>query len=352
MKMKKSCSFLHDNVLQLTVVAIVSFSIIFSGLCSCSNKESANSDKDSIVYKVDSADIRDSLMWAGFHSSDLTFWELHGHVKMMLKDGVAYEFDKDGVWTLIDGRNPMNGDVSFDASNNSYVRNKNGLIVREQNWEGYSVYSWLDGMLTGKAYFEGSTDQAYSGRGEQGYQSRSSFAYDSLGRLHSVGMQEKEDGEKGWSKEVKTTYQYLKEDGQGNWLIRKSHDGLEQRDIAYWDRPAYHRDTTRFLPLNQTYVFTGTTGSKKFAALILGYRIGACNIDGQSYDISLKSYNENKGIATFSMLSPVDGKIVGEWRGTVKRNFSPASKKSGSWTYNGTLTFLSGKNTSFSLNEK
>lgn len=348
-----SPSFLVSNRMwQFAIMAVVIFCVLFSGSCSCSNGNGGKAKEDSLETKVDSADIRDSLAWAGFRSNDLSFWELHGHVKMMLKDGVAYEFSKDGVWTGIDGRNPIDGDVSFDAPNNSYVRNKSGLITREQNWEGYSVYTWADGLLSGKTYFEGSADQTYTGHAEQGYQSRSVFSYDSLGRLHSVSMQEKEDGESGWSKEVKTTYQYLQNDGQGNWVIRKSGDGMEHRAMAYWDRPANKRDTVRFMPVHQTYVFTGTTGSKKFCTLIIGYRIGACNVDGSSYDLALKSYNERTGAMTLTMLSPVDGSIAGEWNGMVKIKTTSAARNKKVWMYNGKLTFANGKSVSFSLNEK
>lgn len=350
--MKKSCSPDSKCAARLIMFGLAVLCLLFAGACSGGNKGDGGTDADSLEVKVDSAHIRDSLRWAGYHSNDLTFFELHGHVKMMLKDGVAYGFNDDGVWVDIDGKDPMEDDVSFEAVNNSYVRNKNGLIVREQNWEGYAVYTWADGLLSGKTYFEGSADQDNSGHAEQGYQSRFTFDYDSLGRLNSVSMQEKEDGVKGWSKAVKTTYRYLKSDGQGNWILRKSGDGLERRAIAYWDLPSNKRDSSRFLPLNQTYVFAGTAGKKKFAALILGYRIGACCVEGNSYDVALKSFDERKGTLTLSLLSPTDGKELGEWRGMVKLNSSSKTQKHLPWTYNGTLTMASGRTLSFSMNEK
>lgn len=337
---------------RLAMLGLAVVCLLWVGACTGSNKGGDNSDGDSLVAKVDSAHIRDSLLWVGYHSNDLAFHGLHGHVKMMLKDGVAYEFDEDGVWTGIDGKDPMEEDVSFDATNNSYVRSKAGLIVREQNWEGYTVYTWADGVLSGATYYEGGIEQAEAGHGEQGYQSRFTYNYDSLGRLHSVRMQEKEDGVRGWSKPVTTVYKYLKSDAQGNWLICKSSDGMEYRAMAYWDMPSIKRDSSRFLPLNQTYVFTGTAGKKTFAALILGRQIGACCVEGNSYDVSLKNFDEHKGTLTLSLLSPKDGRMMGEWHGVVKRNSSSKAQKRQSWIYNGNIIMSNGRSLAFSMNEK
>lgn len=337
------------------VITTLCLTCLASLLYACGNARDNNEDaqKDSASTVVDSAAIRDSLAWVGFRSNDLTFFGLHGHVKMMLKDGVTYEFSRNGEWILMDGVYPFNREIKEDDVNNTYSRSNNGMIVREENWEGYTVYSWRDGMLFSANYCEGGNgDISYAGRGEQGYQSLATYAYDTLGRVSSISLKEREDGAAQWSKPVKTTYHYLRQDASGNWIIRRGGNQKEIRTIAYYDSPRKMRDSSEFLPLKYAYSFVGKFGSDPYAALIIGDGSGACNISGQGFDITLKSFNPKTGQLSLTMRLEDGSQTLGEWNGMVKVQYPKMKGGRLNRTYIGTYTGKRGSSYSFQMKEK
>ncbi len=186
-----------------TIVALIALSCV-----SC--KSPAPSDTKTSVDTTDVAD--NSVETIQFHSSDLAFFGLHGHVKTVTDDGVtSLEFDPDGVLTAVYGT----------PASQRFNRDNQGRIVEMNGYENHVEYEWGDERPVG------SEAQA------EGMSMKESYTYDERGFV--VEIKHTDDGD-----ESVETFTYNDVDKQGNWTKRTSEGyeyaaGTTTRVIEYYD---------------------------------------------------------------------------------------------------------------------
>lgn len=301
---------------------------------SCGQTENGNGvDSDSIRTADSLAELlrRDSMEWVSFTSKDLTFFGVHGHVKTMFAGGATYEFDSLGNWTKIDEVSPFGRKIDFYDSYSVYTRNSNGYIDHEEFWEGGGDYVWTDGRIVGENSFNCA------------YECRLSYEYDSLGNIGAVTMVESDDAGDTWSKPSRIEYSYISFDNHGNWTMRKSTFGTEERFFVYYDDPRHSSPQKEFAPWDKEYIFSGSIGAEKNRHLCISKRGGVYVVNNGSRHTKIEDYNKETGELTVSALRASDEKKLGEFKGTVSR------EALGRLRYKGTFTNTNGGHVAFNL---
>ena len=309
------------------------FAAVIIGSCGQTDKGDGV-DSDSIRMADSLAEVmrRDSLEWVGFTSKDLTFFGLHGHVKTMLTGGCTYEFDTLGNWIRIDDVSPYGRKIGFYDEYSVYTRDKNGYISNEEFWEGGSEFVWSDGRIVGENSFNCA------------YECRLSYEYDSLGNIGAITMVESDDAGDTWSKPSRIEYKYVGFDRFGNWSMRKSHNGTEERFLVYYDNPkrADHAGND-FLPWDKDYVFSGTIGAEKKRPFGISKHGGIyCVLNGTRHT-EVVAYDQATAELTGGALRATDDKKLGEFKGKVSR------EADGKLRYKGTFTNTNGGSVAFDL---
>lgn len=310
-------------------------SVVIAGMIgSCGQTENGNGvDSDSINTADSLAEAlrRDSIEWVSFTSKDLTFFGVHGHVKTMLTGGMVYQFDSLGSWTKIDNVSPYGRKIDFYDSYSVYSRNSNGYIDHEEFWEGGGEYVWTDGRIVGENSFNCA------------YECRMSYEYDSLGNIGAVTMVESDDAGDSWSKPSRIEYDYKSFDRCGNWTMRKSTFGTEERFFLYYDDPRHSTPHNEFTPWDKDYIFSGTIGNEKNRHLAISKHGGQYTVYNGTRHTHLLNYDKATGELTVAALRASDEKKLGEFKGTVTR------ETLGRLRYKGTFTNTSGGNVAFNL---
>jgi len=185
----------------------------------------AVADSVAAVRKAEAKRVSDSLRWVNFKSPDLTFFELHGHVKTVSygKDEVI-EFSRDGKFIKDNGRDPFRtGTITEFESPDEYKRNAQGYISEVGGWEWGTEYFWADGRVVKES------------GGAEAFEWEYLYHYDSNGLLVSLSGTEGEFEEPKTS--VKYTVTYSEFDEYGNWTKRHVSSGRNtQRSITYYER--------------------------------------------------------------------------------------------------------------------
>ena len=177
---------------------------------SCKTPAPADTNSDADTPSVVAVD--NGVETPLFHSSDLAFFGLHGHVKSVTEDGVtSLEFDADGVLTAVYGT----------PASQRYNRDKQGRIVEMNGYENHVEYEWGDERPVG------SEAQA------EGMSIKETYTYDERGFV--VEIKHTDDGD-----ESVETFTYPDVDKQGNWTKRVSEGyeytaGTTIRVIEYYE---------------------------------------------------------------------------------------------------------------------
>ena len=318
--------------------------VLAAMIASCGKTENANGvDSDSIRTADSLAEIlrRDSMEWVGFTSKDLTFFGLHGHARVMLTGGCTYEFDSVGNWTRIDDVSPYNRKIDFYDNYSVFSHDKNGYITSEEFWEGGGEFVWSDGRIVGENSFNCA------------YECRLSYEYDSLGNIGAVTMVESDDAGESWSKPSRIEYSYKAFDPVGNWTMRKSNNGTEERFIIYYDNPrsleaaksqsGKNKGLEDFSPWDRDYIFVGSIGAEKKRPLGISKRGGIYTVSLGTRHTQILDYDKSSGQLTVGALRVSDEKKLGEFRGKISR------EGNGTFRYKGTFTNTNGGNVAFNL---
>ena len=173
---------------------------------------------------------RDSLEWVNYSTPDLSFFEVHGHVKTLkiVNNGtVTFSFSNDGTLLTINGHDAFtvpNTEVYYDYV--TYVK-KGNKIVADQGWECGTEYTW-DGDHV-----------SFENGGAESMNWKTVYAYDANGRLERTTTYESEEGSDEPETKTVSTFSYLKDDMYGNWVerIRKNKNGQTtiKRVITYYE---------------------------------------------------------------------------------------------------------------------
>ena len=157
-------------------------------------------------------------------------------------------------------------------------------------------------------------------------------------------MVESDDAGDTWSKPSRIEYKYVGFDRFGNWSMRKSHNGTEERFLVYYDNPkrADHAGND-FLPWDKDYVFSGTIGAEKKRPFGISKHGGIyCVLNGTRHT-EVVAYDQATAELTVGALRATDDKKLGEFKGKVSR------EADGKLRYKGTFTNINGGSVAFDL---
>lgn len=196
----------------IAFLGIISAGYVASG-CSSSSKGKVQTDSatsvDSEAARLDSLR-QDSIARRNFTTPDLAFNELHGHV-------AKCEWGSESEWYYPTVHSYSNEGILKNSKGeytHTYDRNKEGLIIADEEDFVKTTYKWSDNRISSKQleYCEGET--AY-GNGATHY------FYNSDGVLTHTTTDGGE-GENGKMRNMKTVYSDYQFDEMGNWISRKS----------------------------------------------------------------------------------------------------------------------------------
>ena len=302
--------------------------LALAGSCGKGNTDEAdNADSLRLADSLAEAMRRDSLDWVSFTSKDLTFFGLHGHVKVMVTGGVTYEFDREGNWVRMGDVSPYGRKITFYDNYSVFKHDDNGFITNEEFWEGGTEYVWKDGHIVGENSFNCA------------YECRMSYEYDSLGNISAVTMVESDDAGDNWSKPSKIAYKYLSFDKFGNWTMRKSSLGDQSRFLLYYGKEGTESKT--FDPWKQQYVFVGSIGSEKNCPLAISPTGGVYTVAMGTRNTGVVAYDKDQ--LTIEARSTTDEKKLGEFVGTV------STTADGNYRYQGKFTNTNGGSVAFNM---
>lgn len=182
-----------------------------------------------IKDSIENAWIKDSLELVKRTTDDLTFFEVHGPVRQIIEynkyDDIEWfkystcEFDQNGKFTLLDGRDPFTREVDEDV----YIRDNKGRISEWTAYESSHIYAWKDNRIIGYEWFN------------DGFYGKSTYIYDDNGliiKLESVDLGGPIEST-GNGKTI-TSYTYPNIDKYGNWTHRKGGNHEIKREITYY----------------------------------------------------------------------------------------------------------------------
>lgn len=220
----------------LTLAGLLAASLIACGPSKAEQEQQRQLDSIRQADSLAAAQhAQDSIDWYSFTSKDLSFFELHGHVKKLKIGKVTYTFSIDGTLTSASGIDPFDsfdddydnlGDIIYEIPH--FSRDSEGYIVEaaSRGAAGIDNYKWQNGRLM----------VHISGSGS--YEDRMAYHYDDNGRITSTTGKYNCEEETG---SISCTYTYIDEDMHGNWTKRKAvtksvetNTTTESRSITYY----------------------------------------------------------------------------------------------------------------------
>lgn len=185
---------------------------------SCSNMtENKHQTTDSITVTTPDISVTD------FTSNDLSFFELHGHVKTLETEYGTMKFDKEGTLISVNGKDPF---IEREVEGDDYLKYTRvaGFIVKEERLETTMEYVWQDGRLASSSW----VSESWIGQ--------ETYKYNEKGMLVEMTTNQQDFGE--LPEVVVGKYSYDEFDDHHNWLqrtITANDVTVEERKIEYYN---------------------------------------------------------------------------------------------------------------------